>query len=150
MDDFVDDDEQEPAVEDEAEGDADEGRTEIAAAAQAAAVERRRETAVARAMADSLPATRLRAAAPPPAARGLAVGSIIIGGICGGLIGFAFTDLQCNDGCTGWAGASGVLGALIGAIGVAVVATLVLRAMDEWETVRDRTPEDHPARKRPS
>ena len=156
MDDFVDDDERKPAAADGSndgahdEAGTDEGQAELTAAAQSAAVERRRETAVARAMADSLPATRLRAAAPPPAVRGLAVGSIIIGGICGGLIGFAFTDLQCTDGCTGWAGASGVLGALIGAIGVAVVAILVLRAMDEWETVRDRTPEDHPARKRPS
>ena len=97
---------------------------------------------------DALPATRLAAAAPSAPARGLAFGSIVIGGVCGGLIGYAFTDLQCDDGCTGWAGLSGLLGAIIGAVGVAIVAVLVLRAMDEWESVKDDQPGDHPARKR--
>lgn len=99
---------------------------------------------------DALPATHLKAAAPSKPARGLAFGSIVIGGVCGGLIGYAFTDLQCEDGCTAWAGLSGVLGALIGAIGVAIVAVLVLRAMDEWESVKDQDPDEHPARRRPS
>ncbi|MGI9624980.1 MAG: hypothetical protein ACR2PK_19290 [Acidimicrobiales bacterium] len=99
---------------------------------------------------DDLPATRLQAAAPSKPARGLAFASIVVGGVCGGLIGYAFTDLQCEDGCTGWAGLSGVLGALIGAIGVAIVAVLVLRAMDEWESVKDQDPGEHPARRRPS
>ena len=99
---------------------------------------------------DRLPLTRLAAAAPSAPARGLAFGSIIVGGVCGGLIGFAFTDLQCDDGCTAWAGLSGVVGAIVGAIGVAIVAVLVLRAMDEWESVKDECPEDHPARRRPS
>ena len=97
---------------------------------------------------DALPLTRLAAAAPSAPARGLAFGSIIIGGVCGGLIGFAFTDLQCENGCTGWAGVSGVIGAVVGAVGVAIVAVLVLRAMDEWESVKDEHPEDHPARRR--
>ena len=99
---------------------------------------------------DRLPLTRLAAAAPSAPARGLAFGSIIVGGVCGALIGFAFTDLQCDDGCTAWAGLSGVVGAIVGAIGVAIVAVLVLRAMDEWESVKDERPEDHPARRRPS
>lgn len=99
---------------------------------------------------DRLPLTRLAAAAPSAPARGLAFGSIIVGGVCGGLIGFAFTDLQCDDGCTGWAGVSGIVGAIVGAVGVAIVAVLVLRAMDEWESVKDERPEDHPARRRPS
>lgn len=99
---------------------------------------------------DRLPLTRLAAAAPSAPARGLAFGSIIVGGVCGGLIGFAFTDLQCDDGCTGWAGLSGIVGAIVGAVGVAIVAVLVLRAMDEWESVKDERPEDHPARRRPS
>lgn len=114
-----------------------------------AAIEPAREPGeVAAVEADALPAARLSAAAPTKAARGLAFASIVIGGVCGGLIGFAFTDLQCTDGCTVWAGISGVIGAVLGAVGVAVVAVLVLRAMDEWETVKDSQPDNHPARKR--
>lgn len=96
-----------------------------------------------------LPATKLTPAAPSKPAKGLAFGSILIGGLCGGLIGYAFTDLQCTDGCTGWAGVGGVIGALVGAIGVAIVAVLVLRAMDEWETIKDRDPARHPSRRNP-
>ncbi len=98
---------------------------------------------------ESLPSTRLAAAAPSRPARALAFVSILVGGLCGGLIGFAFTDLQCDDGCAVLAGVGGVIGALAGAIGVAVVAVLVLRAMDEWETVKDAKPDSHPARRRP-
>ncbi len=99
---------------------------------------------------EGLPLTRLAAAAPSAPARGLAFGSIVVGGVCGGLIGFAFTDLQCDDGCTAWAGVSGIIGAIVGAVGVAIVAVLVLRAMDEWESVKDEHPENHPARRRPN
>jgi len=70
--------------------------------------------------------------------RTLAFASIVIAGACGGLIGYAFTDLQCENGCTTAAGFGGLIGALVGAVGVAIVAVLVLRAMDEWETVRTR------------
>ena len=126
------------------------GEPDAATEGASAALEARSGAELADIVPDALPATRLRSAAPAPAARGLAFVSIVIGGVCGGLIGYAFTDLQCNDGCTIWAGLSGVLGALIGAVGVAVVAVLVLRAMDEWETVKDRNPDQHPARKRPT
>jgi hypothetical protein len=98
---------------------------------------------------DTLPATRLGAAAPSKPARALAFVSIVVAGVCGALIGYAFTDLQCADGCTGWAGFGAVVGGLVGAIGVAIVAVLVLRAMDEWETVKGSEPRDHPARDRP-
>ena len=64
-------------------------------------------------------------ALPSVAARVLAFVAIVIGGLCGGLIGYAFTDLQCgpehpakaaahatNDdsGCDGWNGLGGVVG----------------------------------------
>jgi hypothetical protein len=75
---------------------------------------------------------------PSTGARALAFLAIVIGGICGGLIGYGFTDLQCADGCTGLAGAIGLLGAVIGAAGVAVVAVLALRAMGEWRTIQHR------------
>jgi hypothetical protein len=90
-------------------------------------------------------------AAPPPepddyaptslpslGARVLAFVAILLGGLCGGLIGYGFTDLQCTDGCTGLAGGIGVLGAVIGAVGVGVVAVLALRAMGEWRTIQHR------------
>jgi len=74
-------------------------------------------------------------ALPPTGARVLAFIAILVGGLCGGLIGYAFVELQCpEDDCTIAAGAVGVLGAVIGAVGVGVVAVLALRAMAEWNT----------------
>ena len=72
-------------------------------------------------------------AAPSTLARVLALLAIVVAGLCGGLIGYSVTDLQCDDGCTTTAGLVGVLGALGAAIGVAVVAVLTLRAMAEWD-----------------
>ena len=60
--------------------------------------------------------------------------AILIGGLCGGLIGYAFTDLQCAEGCSDLAGISAIIGSLIGAGGVGVVSVLVLRAVTEWRT----------------
>lgn len=98
-------------------------------------------------------------ALPSVAARGLAFLAILLGGLCGGLIGYAITDLQCGTpevtvelsadgtpiegaappddstdegGCRTAAAAGGLIGAVVGAGGVAVVSVLVLRAMAEW------------------
>lgn len=81
----------------------------------------------------------LQSAAPPVFARALAIAAIIVSGVCGGLIGYAVTNLQCEDGCAGLATAIGSAAALLAAIGVAVVAVLALRAMAEWnaQTVAD-------------
>jgi hypothetical protein len=68
----------------------------------------------------------------------LAFAAILVGGICGGLIGYGFTDLQCSDDCTGLSGGMGLLGAVIGAVGVGVVSVLALRAMGEWRTIERR------------
>ena len=93
-----------------------------------------------------LPVAQLPSAAPSNLARRLAFASIVVGGVCGGLIGFAFTDLQCNAGCTIWAGIGSVLGALVGSIGVGIVAVLTLRAMNEWESIKQKNPNEHPSR----
>ena len=77
---------------------------------------------------------------PPTGARVLAFVAILVGGLCGGLIGYGFTDLQCAEECTTLAGGAGLLGAVIGAVGVGVVAVLALRAMGEWRT--RPTPDD--------
>jgi uncharacterized membrane protein YuzA (DUF378 family) len=79
-------------------------------------------------------------ALPSTGARVLAFVSILVGGLCGGLIGWAFVDLQCTGDCGVAAGAAGVFGAVIGAAGVAVVAVLALRAMGEWRTIQHRQP----------
>lgn len=78
---------------------------------------------------------------PSVGARVLAFVAILVGGLCGGLIGYGFTDLQCGGDCGALAGGMGVLGAVLGAVGVGVVAVLALRAMGEWRTVQHR--DDH-------
>jgi hypothetical protein len=77
-------------------------------------------------------------ALPSTTARVLAFGSILLGGLCGGLIGWSLIDLTCTGDCTVSGGLAGLAGALIGAVGVAVVAVLALRAMGEWRTIQQR------------
>jgi hypothetical protein len=79
-------------------------------------------------------------ALPSTAARVVAFVSILVGGLCGGLIGWALVDLQCEGDCGVAAGFAGLVGAVIGAAGVAVVAVLALRAMGEWRTIQHRQP----------
>lgn len=104
-------------------------------------------------------------ALPSVAARALAFVAIVLGGLCGGLIGYAVTDLQCGlpettveldaegrpvdgaavperdpddaAGCRTLAAVGGLVGAVVGAGGVAVVSVLVLRAMAEWRRELD-------------
>jgi predicted lipid-binding transport protein (Tim44 family) len=80
-------------------------------------------------------------ALPSSGARVLAFVSILLGGLCGGLIGWALVDLQCTGDCGVAAGAAGLVGAVLGAGGVAVVAVLALRAMSEWRTIQHRQEE---------
>ncbi len=75
-------------------------------------------------------------ALPSVGARVLAFGSILLGGLTGGLIGAAFARLGGFEGAAG--GLVLLLSALLGAGGVAVVAVLTLRAVGEWETSRRR------------
>ena len=96
-------------------------------------------------------------ALPSTTARLLAFLAIVVGGICGAVIGWSVVDLQCgsperpraeqqaddDDGCGTLMGIGAVGGAVVGAGGVAVVAVLVLRAMAEWR--RDMDLEDEPA-----
>lgn len=102
-------------------------------------------------------------ALPSVTARLLAFFAILLGGLCGGLIGWSVADLQCgggdavivleggapvstlppavddddDEGCTTIVGLGAVGGAVIGAGGVAIVAVLVLRAMSEWRKELD-------------
>ncbi|MGH9113977.1 MAG: hypothetical protein ACRDZN_17005 [Acidimicrobiales bacterium] len=75
-------------------------------------------------------------ALPSTGARVLAFVSILVGGLCGGLIGWGFVDLQSDGDAGVVAGLAGLAGAVGGAIGVAVVATLALRAMGDWRAIQ--------------
>jgi hypothetical protein len=62
----------------------------------------------------------------------LAFAAVVVSGLLGATIGYGLVDVSCGGSC----GAAIALGALVGAAtaagGVAVIATLVLRAMAEW------------------
>jgi hypothetical protein len=75
-------------------------------------------------------------AAPSLTARALALAAIIIGGVCGGLIGYAFVDLQCHGDCSTANGLGLLIGAVVSAAGVAVIVVLALRAMSEWHATK--------------
>ena len=81
------------------------------------------------------PPDRPLSALPSRKARALAFTAILAGGLCGALIGSSFVRIQCEKDCTTESGVAGVVGALIAAAGVAVVAVLVLRAMGEWRRI---------------
>jgi predicted lipid-binding transport protein (Tim44 family) len=83
-------------------------------------------------------AAQLRSALPSTGARVLAFSSILVAGLCGGLIGDAIVDLQCTGDCGTARGLGALVGALLCAGGVAVVAILVLRAMTEWRSIEHR------------
>lgn len=88
-------------------------------------------------------------ALPSTGARLLAFGAIVLAGVCGGLIGWKVTDLQVDGDGGIAAGLGGLVGAVIAAGGVAIVAVLVLRAMGEWHTIQE-TGDPTAGRRRPS
>ncbi len=89
---------------------------------------------------DSPDAPPLDSAVAPPVARVVAFVAIVLGGLCGGMIGYALVDLQTTGHPEVALGIGLLVGALSCAGGVAVVAVLVLRAMNEWRTIQHRAP----------
>ena len=87
--------------------------------------------------------SRPLSAIPPVAARVIAFTSILLGGLAGGLIGFALVDLQCEGDCAVPKGLGLLAGAVVCAGGMAIVAVLALRAMGEWREVNDREQAGH-------
>ena len=63
----------------------------------------------------------------------LAFLSLVLAGAFGGIIGYGLVDLGCSGDCGPAVVAGLVVGALAAAIGVGIVAVLVLRAMAEWQ-----------------
>jgi hypothetical protein len=62
----------------------------------------------------------------------LAFASVIVAGVFGGVIGYGLADIDCTRSCSGSRLLATVIGAVLGAAGVGIVAVLVLRAMSEW------------------
>jgi len=85
-------------------------------------------------------------AIPPVAARVIAFVVILLGGLAGGLIGYALVDLQCDGDCTVWKGVGLLVGAISCAAGMAIVSILALRAMGEWREISDRERAGHAPR----
>ena len=69
----------------------------------------------------------------------LAFVSILIGGLAGGLIGYALVDVQCNGDCGVPLGLGIFIGSVLSAGGTAIVAVLGLRALGEWRELADRS-----------
>jgi len=78
-----------------------------------------------------------RSALPSVRARILAFSAIAVAGACGGLIGWAFVNLQCKGSCEVPKAIGALSGSLTTSVGVAVIAVLGLRAMGEWKRVQD-------------
>jgi hypothetical protein len=79
-------------------------------------------------------------ALPSVGARALAFAAILVAGVSGGLIGYAVVRVQCSGDCGVPNGLGAFVGAVFAAAGVAVIATLVLRAMGEWRTIKEGEP----------
>jgi hypothetical protein len=82
--------------------------------------------------------SRPLSALPSVQARILAFGAILVAGISGGLIGYSAVKVGCTGKCATPEGVGGVFGAVVAAAGVAVIAVLVLRAMGEWRTIKEK------------
>jgi hypothetical protein len=76
------------------------------------------------------PGQRPLSALPSPLARVLGFAAIVLGGLAGGVIGWAFVAIQSDNEVGQALGAA--VGAVAAAAGTAVIAVLVLRAMGEW------------------
>ncbi|MEP1126237.1 MAG: hypothetical protein ABJH68_20330 [Ilumatobacter sp.] len=69
--------------------------------------------------------------------------SICLSGLAGALIGFSLIEIQCEGDCGLAKGIGLLVGAVIAAAGMAVVAVLVMRAIGEWREANDREDAGH-------
>lgn len=76
-------------------------------------------------------------ALPSPLARAVAFVAIVLAGLAGGLIGSALVELQCEGDCALPRGLGILVGAVVAAGGMSIVAVLVLRALGEWRELGD-------------
>jgi hypothetical protein len=80
---------------------------------------------------------RKLSALPSRRVRAVAFAAVVVAGLAGGLIGWSFADIQCTGDCGTASGIGGLIGAVVAAGGVAVVAVLAMRAMGEWRRIQD-------------
>lgn len=64
--------------------------------------------------------------------------AIVLGGFAGGLIGYTLAKLQCDGECGVQRGVGTLVGSVGAALGMSVVAVLVLRAIGEWREIERR------------
>ena len=72
--------------------------------------------------------------------------AICLSGLAGALIGYSLISLQCEGDCGLPLGLGIVVGAIVAAGGMAIVAVLVMRALGEWREVEDRSDAGHAPR----
>jgi hypothetical protein len=77
-------------------------------------------------------------ALPSQGARALAFLTIVVGGLAGAVIGYGIVNTQCVGDCSTQKAVGSIFGALFIGIGLAIIAVLVLRAMGEWNAVKER------------
>ena len=73
---------------------------------------------------------------PYAASRGAVIGAfvaVVVAGLSGAAIGFGLVDIGCSGDCGTLSGLAALIGALVAAGGVAIVAVLLLRSMAEWK-----------------
>jgi hypothetical protein len=75
----------------------------------------------------------LPAGLPSRSAYLLAFGSVVVAGVFGAIIGFGLVNVSCGGDCDGEKLLGTLIGSIVAAGGVGIVAVLVLRAMAEWK-----------------
>ncbi|MGI8796682.1 MAG: hypothetical protein ACR2IR_08930 [Acidimicrobiia bacterium] len=63
----------------------------------------------------------------------LAFLAVVVSGLFGGTIGYGLVDISCEGDCGLATLAGALVGASVAAVGVGIIAVLVLRAMSEWK-----------------
>jgi hypothetical protein len=95
---------------------------------------------------DAVNDPRPLSALPSVGVRVAAFVAICLSGLAGALIGASLVSLQCTGDCGVPIGLGLLVGALVTAVGMAVVAVLVMRALGEWREIEDRERAGHAPR----
>jgi hypothetical protein len=89
---------------------------------------------------------RALSALPSVGVRIAAFAAICLSGLAGALIGASLVSIQCDGDCGLPIGIGLLIGAVVAAAGMAVVAVLVMRAIGEWREFEDRAAAGHAPR----
>ena len=89
---------------------------------------------------------RSLSALPSVGVRVGAFAAILLSGLAGALIGYSLISLQCDGDCGLATGLGLLIGAVVAAGGMSIVAVLVMRAIGEWREIEDRTGAGHAPR----